>query len=638
MTSANQYRPDIDGLRAVAVVSVVIFHLFENFLPAGYLGVDVFFVISGYLITRILWREMSEKAYSILSFYERRVRRLMPALFAVLTFSTLFAYLLLLPSDLVGYSKSLLATLAFVANIYFWRDTNYFSATADEKPLLHMWSLGIEEQFYIFFPFVLLFSIRLLRRNGTFTVVCVLTLASLALDFLVRAKGGATPAFYLLPTRAWELGAGAALALAPLRIERHRRLTELLAVAGLLFTVCSLAGWGPWGRSGLALAAVFGTSLLIAAKGSMVGTLLGAKGPRSIGLISYSMYLWHWPIIVFAEYYLVRDLAVAEKLAVFAITVVVGALSWRYVERPFRGRELELSKVLSAMLFVAVPLVALAIAAISHGGFDNRLEERVSRLNKAVGTHYRCAVSDYVVVEGERGCELNLPTRNPNDAQIVVLGNSHALMYAPAIESELRRVDKYGLMLTVNGCLPTLNLNRSERCRRASMRQIEVISKLAAVELVIIGMTWHHDELYSAGGGRAINNEDGLPLANAVLQLITRLEELGIQVAVIGPIARPEYNIASYSSRQLAFGRSIERPVNVSRTTFDARYAATILTLSENVRVLLPHERQCDDLVCDFLRGGESLFSDSNHLTPSAAEALLGDSIEGALTTEGVSH
>jgi len=208
------YRPDIDGLRAIAVLSVIIYHLSHAILPGGYLGVDVFFVLSGYLITAIIWREIAIGDFSILRFYERRIRRIMPALLAMIFIVTAVATLLLLPVDLIGFARSLFATLGFVANIYFWRDSNYFSSVADEKPLLHLWSLGVEEQFYLIFPLLLLLLARKAKSWAILAMGC-LCIASFASNVFALKVDGSSPAFYLLPTRAWELGVGAFIALLP---------------------------------------------------------------------------------------------------------------------------------------------------------------------------------------------------------------------------------------------------------------------------------------------------------------------------------------------------------------------------------------------------------------------------------------
>ncbi|TIL51510.1 MAG: acyltransferase [Mesorhizobium sp.] len=219
------YRADVDGLRAIAVISVIAFHLSRSWLPGGYLGVDIFFVLSGYLITLILWREALKGQFSTIRFYERRIRRIMPALLLLLFFATIAAIVLLLPADLIGYGKSMLATLGFVANIYFWRDTDYFSRAAEAKPLLHVWSLGVEEQFYIVFPLLIAAFARFWPR-ATFPAIALLTVLSLAANCLALRIGGASPAFFLLPTPG--MGArrrrhGSSFATQPSTARHHRR-------------------------------------------------------------------------------------------------------------------------------------------------------------------------------------------------------------------------------------------------------------------------------------------------------------------------------------------------------------------------------------------------------------------------------
>jgi peptidoglycan/LPS O-acetylase OafA/YrhL len=206
----QKYRPDVDGLRAVAVLSVIFYHVDSALIPGGFLGVDIFFVISGYLITSIIRREQERGSFSLGGFYERRIRRIMPALLLVLFVTTIASTYLLLPLDLTGYSKSLLATLTFVANVYFFLDTNYFAAAAELKPLLHMWSLGVEEQFYLLFPLILMLLARYPRT--ILPIIVTFGVLSLMANMASLFLGKSNPAFFLIPFRAWELGFGAMLA------------------------------------------------------------------------------------------------------------------------------------------------------------------------------------------------------------------------------------------------------------------------------------------------------------------------------------------------------------------------------------------------------------------------------------------
>jgi peptidoglycan/LPS O-acetylase OafA/YrhL len=323
-----RYRADIDGLRAIAVMSVVIYHLSRFALPGGYLGVDMFFVLSGYLITIIIWREAQDGRFSISRFYDRRIRRIMPALLLMLFLTMIASTVLLLPADLVGYSKSMLATLGFVANIFFWRDTDYFSLDAENKPLLHMWSLGVEEQFYLIFPLIIALFARFWPRNTLLLLLLIITLTmgSLSVNMLALNIGGASPAFFLLPTRAWELGLGAIIALLPPHVAQRFAQANLVAVIGAVLVIVSL--FYPIRILPIlpnALPTVIGTAILILTgqhHHSTVNRLLSARPLVLVGLISYSLYLWHWPIIIFSQYYLLRHLNLPEMAAALGLMII----------------------------------------------------------------------------------------------------------------------------------------------------------------------------------------------------------------------------------------------------------------------------------------------------------------------------
>jgi peptidoglycan/LPS O-acetylase OafA/YrhL len=343
------YRPDIDGLRAVAVLSVIAFHLSPGILPGGYLGVDIFFVLSGYLITNVIWREALNKKFSILRFYERRIRRILPALVVLLIVVSGVAIVLLLPIDLTGSARSVFASLGFVANFYFWRDQDYFGRLAEEKPLLHVWSLGVEEQFYIIFPLLVLLCIRW-RRSALLPVTAALVVLSFSANLWADRASVAGAAFYLLPTRAWEIGAGALLALSPPTRAPKPWMRHILALlaAGLLFASLGLTDNSHTGLIPAALWVVLGTMLTIYLGdqgGSWLTLWLSWTVLTWIGLVSYSLYLWHWPVLVFLRYYLVQaSLSTVQAVTAVVLTSVLATVSWRYVECPFRDRSMRIGR------------------------------------------------------------------------------------------------------------------------------------------------------------------------------------------------------------------------------------------------------------------------------------------------------
>ncbi len=298
-----KHRSDIDGLRAIAVIPVVLFHAGVRHVAGGFIGVDVFFVISGYLITTILLEDIRRDRFSIAAFYQRRARRILPALFAVLLFASLAAYKLLLPNDAYEYGRSLLATLGFISNIAFSRQMGYFDAPAEMKPLLHTWSLAVEEQFYILYPLFLFLVTRYFRKRYAVAIGSVLAL-SLAYS-IGRSDTQAATSFYLPTTRAWELLIGGLLAIQSLPKLRHQLSANLLGFFGLgliSYSVFAFSAATPF-PGYHALFPCVGAALIIysgMAVEPLVGRVLSAKPLVFVGLISYSLYLWHWISLLFS--------------------------------------------------------------------------------------------------------------------------------------------------------------------------------------------------------------------------------------------------------------------------------------------------------------------------------------------------
>ncbi|MEX2468298.1 MAG: acyltransferase, partial [Pseudohongiellaceae bacterium] len=332
------YRREVDGLRAVAVIPVIFFHAGFELFQGGYVGVDVFFVISGYLITALILKEKEEGRFSLLEFYERRVRRIIPALFLVMMCCIPFAVLWMAPEQLKAFSQSVLAMSLFASNILFWRESGYFDTAAEEKPLLHTWSLAVEEQYYLFFPlFIMLFWF--LGRGGLARLTAAVAFISLLLaEYGWRYEPDAN--FYLLPTRAWELFVGALCAFYSFgKAPRNSEPLALLGLAGILLAIFFYSEATPF-PSVYALAPVLGAALIILYGGqaTVVGRLLSTPLPVAIGLISYSAYLWHQPLFAFARIRSPGDPGVSLMLALSGASLLLATLSWRYVEIPFRRR------------------------------------------------------------------------------------------------------------------------------------------------------------------------------------------------------------------------------------------------------------------------------------------------------------
>ena len=372
------YRREIDGLRAVAVLPVVLFHGGIEFISGGFAGVDVFFVISGYLITALIVQDLEKGRFSILEFYERRTRRILPALFVMLAVSSVLAALWMAPSQMAYYSKALASVALFASNIFFWRNSGYFDTGSESNPLLHTWSLAVEEQFYILFPLFMLAAWRF-GRSRVFWMLVLAALVSLLLtEPGWRFKAWAN--FYLLPTRAWELLAGSLCAL--WLTARPQRENDLLAAAGLgaILTSFFLFDRNTPFPSFRTVLPVGGTALLIlfAGPATLTGRLLALKPIVGIGLISYSVYLWHQPLLAFLR---VRSLdAPSPELLLFAalLSLPIGYLSWRFVEQPWRKgqgarfRSLSTAKTLSCALAGLVVVVSVGAWGTVSDGFRGR--------------------------------------------------------------------------------------------------------------------------------------------------------------------------------------------------------------------------------------------------------------------------
>jgi peptidoglycan/LPS O-acetylase OafA/YrhL len=340
---SSNYRADVDGLRAIAVSAVVLYHLGVRAFPYGYIGVDVFYVISGYLITSLIARDLGQGKFSIISFYDRRVRRIFPALFVVLLFCCLAAAILFIPSEMLPFGKALLSTSLFASNLYFWHSATplgYFDTGISKQPLLHTWSLAVEEQFYVLFPLLFALMFRWAKKL-TPALLLLIAIGSFALNLWMTWRKPIA-AFYWSPPRAWELLIGALLALNCLPVLRNRIVRELAALAGffmILGAVCCPLHDLPFPGVFVLLPCI-GTWLVIfagAGDSSIVGRFLSLRPVTFIGVISYSLYLWHWPIIVFSKHLPFRLTENAEIFTALLLSVLLAFLSFEFVERPFRG-------------------------------------------------------------------------------------------------------------------------------------------------------------------------------------------------------------------------------------------------------------------------------------------------------------
>lgn len=449
-----KYRSDIDGLRAVAVLPVIFFHADIPGFTGGFVGVDVFFVISGYLITSIILDDISGKGFSIARFYERRIRRIFPAFFPVIAFSFVLSGFLFYSKSFKLFGESVTAATLFYSNILFWRTAGYFDAASITKPLMHTWSLSVEEQFYIFFPLLLVAINRFFGSRYFFWLLCLWFLS-----FTVSVVGVyiyPIPTFYLMPTRAWELLTGSVLALGYFPLVRSRFQQNILSIIGLALILFSVFFYSEdtLFPGVMAVMPVFGSALVIYAGIERVGfvqKLLSFKPIVYIGLISYSLYLWHWPILVFVKYLLFRDLFLYEAFALILLSFIVSMLSYKFIEQPFRGPHLMVPdrKMLFGLAVIVMFFVSTAGYIVSFlNGIPSRYsasETYVDNMAKDMKTDSQWLNYDKnreTISELDKGAK---PAIIGNDAAVpsfVLWGDSHAKSLVAAIE---KSASEYGL-------------------------------------------------------------------------------------------------------------------------------------------------------------------------------------------------
>ncbi len=447
------YRPEIDGLRALAVLPVIAFHAGFSGFSGGFVGVDVFFVISGYLITGILAADLREGRYSIARFYERRARRILPALFVMLAASVLAAQVLLLPPPFEDFSASVFTVVLFLSNMLFLSEVDYFAPAAEETPLLHTWSLAVEEQFYILFPLILRVLWRSGRERALFWGVLVVTLGSFAFSEYAWRSISPAQSFYFLPSRAWELGAGALCALwQPRRLPMALR--QGLGLAGLAaigLSVVALNREMPF-PSAWALLPVGGAVavILFATQDTLAARLLSLRAVVAIGLVSYSAYLWHHPLFVFARLALDTAPSPLLMLGLSLLSLALAALSWRFVEQPFRaapGRAARLPR--RAQVYGASLAGIAAFAAFGLWGYLT--EGRAELWLRSASPEQRqtfallAPAAERVQHLDDGGCRFNQRTITPqvrtrieachalHGPGLAVIGDSHALNLADAL-------------------------------------------------------------------------------------------------------------------------------------------------------------------------------------------------------------
>jgi peptidoglycan/LPS O-acetylase OafA/YrhL len=621
------YRPDIDGLRAIAVLAVVFYHTGFKVISGGYVGVDVFFVISGYLITTIIVREIIAGQFSIAGFYERRMRRILPAVVTTVAVCLIVGYFLFESKDFDNLARSSIANNLFLANIFFYWQTGYFDASAELKPLLHTWSLSIEEQYYVVTPLLLMAVGRFFKQKFLLFVVPIFAISFAAC--VIGMASNPSAVFYLLPTRAWELLIGSILAIAVLPRLSSEIAMQSLSVLGALMLFFSIFAFNDETVFPGAAAAIptFGTAILIytgRAGTTPINRVLSIKPVIFVGLISYSLYLWHWPIIVFTRYLKASDLELVENVLLLIPIFVISILSWRYIETPFRKKKLlPTRKTIFVGSFVATTLLVVAglSAVVSIRDTEWRrwrscenLEERVSD-----GRGY-CTIGD----------DASAPT-------FLVWGDSHARALMSAANESAKRSGKAAFIASTSACSPLQGMRRvgKSKCLKFTSTVLSFAKSHPDIETVILIGRW----AISAEGTR-YPNEDGDPFEivdtfegesrqadprklfeTGLSRTVRSLLEANKKVVIVGPVPEVGHDVPSVNHIALITNRDVNSMIAPTVDEFETRNEKVFSVLSrlENelgVRVVLPSDILCDEAICSVaLEDGTSLYRDDHHLS-----------------------
>lgn len=620
------YRSDIDGLRAIAVLAVVAFHAAPHLLPGGFVGVDIFFVISGYLISRIIYSALAQDGFSFADFYARRVRRIFPALALVLSASLLFGWFCLLGDEYETLGKETAAGVAFAANVLFWRESGYFDSASALKPLLHLWSLGVEEQFYLVWPVVVVAAHK--YRLNLLRIALVLATASLLIS-LVQTGSQASTAFYLPHARFWEFLCGAILAYTP----KKAILQNIQSAGGLLLLITAMAlfdqdmpfpGWR-------ALLPTVGTTLLIwAGPHAWINRkLLANHSVVFIGLISYPLYLWHWPLLAFARMIGFGKLGSGVKAACVAAAFILAWLTYKFVERPLRTRRAGQYKIRFAVLPLTISLAGIGLLGMlvaAYAGVPSRFPEVVRSL-----ANYQY---DHAPAYRMGRCFLDFDQQNPpvfhdecldkgSEPLVFLWGDSHAAHLYSGIhalqQNYVFRVAQY----TSSGCPPILGALIPSRpaCTGINQMLLEKIAQLKP-DTLMLAANWPY---YYEGHPKA---RVDLPMLRHTVQ---QIQALGVKhILLVGTVPQWDYPLPKALFNAFRVNGSSSIPTRMqfslknSGNRIDPQLAA--LAAETGIAYFSPKSVLCNADGCLTTTDGsvENLTAfDYGHLTQAGAAYLL---------------
>lgn len=663
------YRKDIDGLRAIAVIPVILFHFGLQGISGGYVGVDIFFCISGYLIGGIIIDETSSGKFSYAQFYERRIKRLFPAFFVVAIATIPLAFWLLLPNpDFRVYGKSLFASTIYLPNIVFYRELGgYFAHNAATKPLLHTWSLGVEEQFYILFPLIMRFAVR---GKSAYTFAILATLAAVSLfwsQYLLAVDPVAS--FFLLPSRAWELLLGAMVALPSVKsIEINKKAGSFVSALAILAIALPMFFYSEKTLfPGIAaLPPCLGTAWLLwrgnHAKDDLAQNILSSTILVWIGRISYSLYLWHWPVYVFVAYYFSGELSLSIYAAALVLIFLLSIVSWRFIEQPVRSLKSSPNRIFSYAAVGSILIAGVGLLIWRTDGMPNRLSGQIGLVAGAADDFIQsggtCLDADNTSMPGLEYCRIGV---QKDDPQFLIWGDSHGRAMRDGADQLATELGRSGLLIWSGGCMPAFDYAKRETAagpqadkdcvvRNAHVRAL--LEKPSSVKKVLLIGRWSY---YAEGEGIGIDRHNkisvtsesqnsqttGADAASADQELVVEkilldtvhwLRDHGYDVYILEQVPEfPQFSgvrlFQLVRSGRETFPDALKSIGEISTSQLDMRQKVSYRVFEKasaemNAKIIRTHQLFCKEEMCNAMLPSGQAYFDNNHLTVTASKDI----------------
>ncbi len=640
------YRPDVDGLRAISILAVLLFHA-KLGCPGGFVGVDIFFVISGYLISGIIRRDLETGNFTFAGFWERRIRRIMPALSVMVLCTLIVGWFLLLPADFASLAKSAIMQSVLSANFHFLGDSGYFAGRSELKPLLHTWSLAVEEQFYLFFPF-LLYLFRKASQKRSAILYAIIAASSFILSVWGTYRF-ADATFYLLPTRAWELLLGTMVGFAP-RLKADHIARPACAWIGLVLILVPIFTYSDTTRfPGLAaLPPCLGAALIIWSHENAktaVSSLLSWKPLVFIGLISYSLYLWHWPIFAYLRYVHGGNAPMATQAIASVASILIAVVSWRWIETPLRRK----SMIPRRSLFVGAGVVTMLIAGITAcvlgtKGIPARFPREVLALLEynEIPTRYR---EDGMIPVGA-------PLQAGSNPDFLVWGDSHAQALGFLIDEEAKENHLSGILATRGATAPLPGAWRPNKGKKSVDWNEKVLSAIVDQKIprVIIISRWAVNIEGRPEGGmqslvvdehshRLSPAESAQVMRRSLNQVMDKLLPLGTRVSLVGQVPEQSEEVPLLLARMKLY-QPYMMPTGTPKALYDLRQKEVVRILGElrekGASIIDPSPWCFDKDGRSIITGhGRSYYYDDNHVSTHGARELMRPVVERFLLGNG---